>query len=478
MGVTSDKLKYPSYIALSVLGLLLVTAFIYYKERLLFADASFIAFNIINYKSMGIQEHRYGSFITQVVPYFGSLLRLPIKAILMGYAVSFNLFYFLVAAVLVFGLKQYRLAILMAFYYFLFVSDSYFWTNNEIHQAVAWMFLFYGLILYTGSKRMNIFMVMPLFILLGFLTVTTHYVVIIPMVFLWVYLWIEKKHWPFSRNISVLLSGLLLVVIGIKYALTPANNYDGTHLHNITHFSFQDIFDSFSTSVVSMFLYRCLTNYWIAIIIFVTGIIALIRARQAALAIWTVASALGYFIIMGITYCDITKDIPLFHIESEWACIGIIVGAPFVFTFLPSVKPRAAMWLLILIFIIRLPYFNSAMPPWRWRTHFKERVLAQMKKKGITKLGLVTNDDLRSRNILDWAVPYEGILLSALNGDKPQPVFLFVDDNGPLTQSEMAGTKTFNLHHGAVPSRDLNPRYFSIDTTHPYQVMTYDELMK
>src|SRR6185369_12630014 len=146
---------------------------------------------------------RYGSFITQMVPYFAQKLHLPIKAILIGYSVSFNLFYLSVASLLVYRYKQYALGILMALYYFLFVTDSYFWTNNEIHQAVGWMFLFFGVTLNMGNKNVKMPVLLPVFSVLAFLAVFTHFVVIIPVVFLWVYFLIEKNNWPFSKNTSV-----------------------------------------------------------------------------------------------------------------------------------------------------------------------------------------------------------------------------------------------------------------------------------
>ena len=153
MDAGQETLKKAAGIALAALAILLTGAIVFFKERVLFADAAYILFNILNYHSFAIQEHRYGSFITQVVPFLGQKLHLPVKFLIIGYGVSFNLFYFTVAAVLVYRYRQYRLAILMAFYYFLLVSQSYFWINNEIQQAVAWMFLLFGATIYT---RVNV----------------------------------------------------------------------------------------------------------------------------------------------------------------------------------------------------------------------------------------------------------------------------------------------------------------------------------
>ena len=68
-----QPLRNVAKIALAALLVLLTGAFVFYKERVLFADTAYILFNILNYHSFSIQEHRYGSFITQLVPYLGQL---------------------------------------------------------------------------------------------------------------------------------------------------------------------------------------------------------------------------------------------------------------------------------------------------------------------------------------------------------------------------------------------------------------------
>ena len=51
--------------AVAVMGLLLLGALFFYKERMRFADASLIAFRIINEHHIVIGEHRYGCLLTQ-----------------------------------------------------------------------------------------------------------------------------------------------------------------------------------------------------------------------------------------------------------------------------------------------------------------------------------------------------------------------------------------------------------------------------
>src|SRR5690606_11941303 len=130
------------YLSLGFIFILLVFSLLFYKERMLFVDPAWIVFNIINKGKLIIAENRYGAFITQIFPYFGSKLGLSLKSILILYSASFYLFYFFTAYIIGFKWKQEVFAILLALYLGVFVSDVFYWPNNEVHQGIAWMFLF------------------------------------------------------------------------------------------------------------------------------------------------------------------------------------------------------------------------------------------------------------------------------------------------------------------------------------------------
>jgi hypothetical protein len=368
----------------------------------------------------------------------------------------------------------------MAFYYFLFVSQSYFWINNEIHQAVAWMFLLLGAMLYYGDKFINNTWLIIGICLLTFLTVFTHFIVIIPLLFLFVYLWLDNRYWPFSKRQSLIPAGIILGVIAAKYVFSVYHpSWDSVHLHGVTHFSFKDVYQSFSKPVVTVFLNRCLNCYWPAVIILAAGLGNLIYTKKWKQASWMVVSVVGYFIIMGLTYSgDDDGKIQLFHIESEWQCLGIILATPFVFSFLPSVKTSAASVVMIIFFFIRLFYIGNEAPLFIWRTQFQEKVLDQMRKKNITKLVLYDNTaDISKKYLLNWGAPYESLFRSAMDGDEPQLVFSFVNPDDRATLSALKPDR-FNTGFGTIPTNTLNTSYFIPDTTHPYEVMAYNEFLK
>ena len=478
MNVAQQSLKNTAKVALAAMVVLFVGAIVFYKERVSFADTSFYFFTVINSKGFCIQHNRFGAFITQLLPLLGLKLHLSLKTLLFSYAISFNMFFLIVACLLVYRYKQYRLAILMSLYYFLFVSASFFWVNDEIHVAIAFMFLFFGVMLHLGNRKVNIFMFLVPFLLLCFLAISTHFIAIIPMFFLWVYFILEKKNWPFSKNSTIGLSCTIILVIIIKSICTPMLPYDKEHFHGLTHISLSDIINVFRTPVVQMFLQRCIVNYWCGAIVFVLGIASLLRKGEKLLAAWTIIACLGYLILMGITYANLDNNVFLFHIETEWTSLAIIVSTPFVFSFLPGLKTSIAGCLLTGIFVVRIVYILSFLSPFTLRNEMKEQILSQMRKKGITKLALYNDPHLMSVAILDWALPFESILLSSTDADKPQLTFLFVNPDDKQTIEELNNPKDFYHAWMMFPYKDLNKQYFNIDTTKPYQIMTYAEFLK
>jgi hypothetical protein len=295
-----------------------------------------------------------------------------------------------------------------------------------------------------------------------------------------VYFIVEQKKLPFSRNTTISFSCIIALIILFKIVSASSHtSYDSEPLHGITHFSIKDILQTFSTPVIKIFLYRCLVNYWVAFIIFIAGLISLWKNKQPELAFWSIISFFGYLIIMGLAYGHYDKNFRLAHIESEWLSLGIIMGTPFVFSFLPKLNPKHAACILIVVFAVRFGYISAAYPAFHWRIQFEEHVLTQMKQKGINKLAMYDDDTtINNKWILSWAFPFESMLATAMNSDTLQRTFAFINRDEKQTIADLTNPKNTYLVFSMMQPGSINNRYFNIDTTTPYRVMEYKELMR
>lgn len=476
MTTSNAALQYGAKVAVWVMVGLLVLSGIFYKEKILFGDGSYMLFNIINKSNFDIQWGRYGSAVSQVLPYLAVKMGLPIGIVGLLYAVGFNGFYLLVTAIC-YWCKQYTLAILAALYFTLFFSDSFYWVS-EVPIAVGFLFITFSVLLWCAAHKISLNVVYPVFFLLSFITISTHFVVMIPFVFLWVYYLAGNQNLGFSKKDRIILSLLLIAVVVFRFVTVGGKTGENNHLHNVTHFSIKDIIDSFETPVVITFYHHLVSIYWTTLLVFAVGIYALIKNKRKFLAGWTIVFCIGYIVIMGLTYGDYKGEYALFHIESEWGALSVIMAAGFVFEYLSVYKTKTVVLFLLVIFGVRMGYIYNSAKVFSERNVLKEKLLRKMQEKKTWKLVLYDNKELSTRLILDWAIPEELILTSALNGYRPQYTCRFVRSTDTTILKDPREKEKISFEFATITNSELNARYFSIDSSQPYVMMTYEELMK
>jgi hypothetical protein len=469
------NLKSAAYISFGVFVLMLCGAIYYYKQRMLFADASHIAFSAINEQALQIQQYRFGSFITQMVPVIGAKLGLSLKAIIIAYSASFNVFYLLVAAVLLFGFRAYRFVVLYAMYWVLVTTHAFFWPNNEVHQGIAYMFLLFPALLATGEKKYNFSIPVILLLVVGTTAIFCHPLVLPPFIFLWVYLIAEKTHWPFNKRQTAILSILAMIIVLAKlYVSSKYAGYDSGLLTGVKNLQPVDIIKTFSSPFAKEVYRHVPINYWILPIVIAAGIITLFIKKKFFLAVWTLGCTLVYFILLCLTFGGYIE----FGSEAEIMAGIIIAVAPFVFETLPSIRKEVAIVIVLLIFIQRYKKFHDGS------SHFSERVKClteineKMKSRGLTRLVLVKKEAYGEwRWMVEWGFATESMLLSALNGEKPVRQFIVMTPDE--LQKRLPGKKTdVIVCFETWPVEKLDPRYFPIDTSRPYTVLSYEEFIK
>jgi hypothetical protein len=469
-------LKAGARVAVWVMVGLLVLSAIFYREKVLFGDGSYLLFNIINKSKVEIQWGRYGSIVSQLLPYLAVKLSLPIRIVGLLYAMGFSAFYLLSVAIC-YWCRQYALAILAALYFTLFFSDSFYWVS-EVPQAVGFLFITLSVLLWSGERKVSVIVIYPVFFLLSFLTISTHFVVIIPFVFLWVYYLMGTQNLGFSKQRTIVLSLLLIAVVIFRFVTVGGKSGENSHLHNVTHFSIKDILFSFVSPVVTTFYNHLLTIYWPILFVFAAGMYAMVKKNGKHIAGWTILTCVGYIIIIGLTYGDHKGVFALFHIESEWGALSVIMAAAFVFEYLSQLKTKTVVVLLLAIFGVRMGYIYKSARVFGDRNEIKNVLVRKMKEKGYSKVALYENKKLSDQLILDWTLPEELMLGSAMNGDRPQLTCRFVRtaDTATLKDPNMSDRVSFDFAN--IPNSELNAHYFAIDTSTPYVLLTYEALMK
>ena len=473
----NKTLRYAAYTAFAGMILLLAGSCVWYRERILFADCAYKMYDIIHSRQYSVSENRWGCIITQVLPLAALKMHLPLRWVIILFSINFNLFYAIISAVLTFWFRTYRLAVLMAAFYFLFVSASFFWPNNELNQANAWMFLFWGILLW-GHNRLHMAIYLPLLAITAWLAIFTHLVCLIPFSFIAVFLAATPGQLPLQRRQYIPLLSILVAIIVWRITLSSSENtYDAAHLKGLRTLSPQSVAAAVSTPVVHSFLQRCWESYWVCILIFAGSIFIAVRQRCWQALALTLAGTAGYLLLMGIIYYDLDANTLLFHIESEWTSLAIIIGMPAIYLLLPRVRPSYAIAAIAGILAIRCGQILQRKESFTKHTELIAAATRQMKKRQISKLEILSDETLRKDLMLTWAVAEESILLSGMEKERTTLTCSVIDHEDPGTRTVTTDAGAVRLAFGNDSPRSLNNEYFNFDSTRVYRVMSFSELM-
>jgi len=448
--------------------LLLGGAFYFNEERVLFCDASYILVRILNTGWFQIQEYRYGSAITQAFPYIGMKLGLPLKTIVVLYSISFNIFYL---AVVIWLLRcgERSLAILMSFYFLLLVSDTYFWTNNEIHQAVAWMFLMFSGMFWMKRNGFHPMLQITVFSVLAFFTLFTHPLILMSFVFLWVFYISQASLWPFSTKWTIGFSAIVIAIIAIRFWVSLSFSkygYDADKMQGALHFSSSALLHIFSSPMAKEFGRRLLTSYYLLPLLTAWGFIEAWRQKKFLPLAISAGAVLAYFIIMCLTFPEFIT----YYSESEWATLTLIATAPFVFYVVPRIKARYLSLLLAIVFIIRLGYILNSAPAFTKRKEWIEGNLQTMREENISK-GMIHGNEQTKKILLqnNWSQPSESLIASALHGDRPTLTFVVDSPQNLVKRMPLQREMISDFETGYFEK--FNPRYLQFDTSSQYRLL-------
>lgn len=470
----------PAYI-ISILTLLALLAgsLVWYKQRMLFVDPCWLTYKNINQQTIHIAEHRYGAFITQMVPLIGSKTGLSLRAILMAYSASFYVFYLAVALIAGY-LRQYWLAILLACYFTFIVSDVYFWPNNEVHQGVVWMILFLALFLhYLEKDRYPVFIGL-LFPVLMLLAIFSHFIVIIPFTFLWLYIILERRRTLTRRQVIVtgICSLCIVLLFIVKYKLGNSGWYDAGKLEPIKKMGLDTIVASFTTDHAKRMFPLFFQSYWILVLVLIAGLIALAVTKKYRQLLLLTGYVVGYFSLICLTYPGPWGKELLFYMESEWMALAVIAATPFVMEVLPRLKPAVVAGIVAGIFLVRLCYIGQAYTFFNDRYACLEKITERLHEQKISKAVMML-DEKRANElfIMDWGLPIESIMLSSLKNYDPQVTFKLLKD----PEIRPLPADSFYSCFSIKPISEMDRRYYRLDTSSQYTVLQHswlDSLLK
>lgn len=460
-----------------VMLLLTIWSVITFKQRMLFVDPAWITFNIINHHTFAFAEHRFGAFITQIVPLAGVYFGCSLKTILLLYSLSFYLFYLSTVLVLGLVLKQKPLALLLVVYLTLFVSDGYYWPNNEVHQGITWMLLFIGMSQYRFKRKISLGFGYALSVVFLVLAVSCHLLVALPLLFLWYYVHRDSRIKELLRDGKFVSTTILILLLLLgKYQLSRNGWYDAAKLESVEHLSWERVAGIFHSGQLVSFGRLLLQNYWLALIVFGASLLSLLRMKRYFVLLFWLLYLMAYVALVCLIFPDGYARPMQFYMESEWAALAIILVAPLVFSFCKPKSRTFIVFILAAFFCIRLVYIFCSFSYFDARFQRLVRLADVLQHKNIQKAVIIESQQQSEADfIMAWGLPVESMMLSEIQGRPVQTTFTIMAAKPDVL---MSATDSFYAPFDKKPTTVLNRQYFHLNTTQRYQVLSVEDRWK
>ncbi len=398
---------------------LLVVTLIYFKERVLYVDSAFYAFNFINNEFPAAEHSRYSLYIYQLIPWIALKLGFPISIVLRLYSFSHVFIHALFFLILI-KLKQPKLAILVTIIQFISYRECFFLTVNETALSLSFTLLYIGIInSFKNAPVIISFTVLFLCVLFSFYS---HPMSIVVISFAIGYFIVDnfenKTKFNLKSNLSIAVLAFLLAFI-VKKLFSESTGYENNlydqlknfkaivgNINNIypTHF----FFDSFKWQSYFMKM------YWIPSIVFVVMIGYYALKKQWLKLIYYFLSVLGLWILTAIIFNQGDGNIFMEKNFTPWVFITLL---PLFFVFDDTWMNKHGFYACVLLLFIGLYSFygiSNYLPIFQKRVYLLDELITIKNPNSQPKL-LVHDSTINHEEWLGtWALPYESILLSKI----------------------------------------------------------------
>jgi hypothetical protein len=443
--------------------LLLAMAMLFYKERILFLDASFVLFHIIREGTFCIQVYRFGDAIMQLLPVLSFKAGLPLKDLIMSFSVSPVLIGFGAYVICGSVLKEYRFALVILLTNILFAADTFYWPISQIPQGIAFLMLVLSLL---NGKTVNEIrftkwsLIAALLILLAFFHPLMSVIILFTLCFFWL-----SGNSVFDRKTLVYIAAIFFISLAVKLFFFNAS-YDRYSLSGLKNFVrlYPDYLHLYSNERL---LHNCLTKYCWLPVIFIGIAVFYVRTAQWKKLVFIPAAVLGYILLINVTYP--TAETPGFYIENLYLPVALFLALPLLFDVLPAIRiHRMALPVLLLIMVTGCARIYTTHTAYTARLQWERDFL---KQNGDRKT--VAPATMPGARVLQmtWGTCYEFLLLSVAEQGKPASII--IDDQPAKYEFATTEKKVLVVNWDRFPYTAVNNKYFHFtDTTTVYQVDT------
>ncbi len=434
--------------------IMLILSILFYKERGILLDSAYDLFHLLR-GEFDVNVVRFAGILPKLPPYFAIKEGLPLNTVLISYSVANVAYYFALYVICGGVLKRYDVAIGILLCNILFVTECFYYMPSELPQGLAFLLFTIACIPELGKTKALHWVVVPLCAIgCAFFHPLMLFAVGYAIVF-----FLLRKGTGMDRRMLYLFACVFVVFILLKMFVIRSQ-YEQQTMGVLGNFV--RLFPNyFAIHANKAFFIHCFTRYyWMPLVCAGTATVY-VRNKEWKRLVFFGVSVLGYIAIVNVSYPYINT--PTFYIENLYLPLGLFLTLPFIYDLLPVLVSRQ-----IAVPVVAAIIVTGCVRIYIAHNIFTERLTVErelIKQYGDKKIIISSKHVPLDILQMTWGAPYEFLLLSVSDGDKPASII--IDDKPIFRTTER--TKTLIVNWNMYTYDEVNPRYFHFaDTTTGY----------
>ena len=392
-----------------VLLVSLIFALLFYKERVIAIDTSYYLFTILKNKGFAVQHQRFVSVLWQWVIVTCAKLGLSLKSVTLIFSTVFILLQFVIFWVINNVLQKPKQALAYILFLTLIASHSFYYIVSELPLGIAFLFMLWAIIEKVYDNKTN----SMLYIIIGLVLIVTvvyaHPLLVIPLIFLLLFLMLGQQ--GVSKLLLISVGAVLLCAILKMFVFT--GKYDNSSMGNLKNFVY--LFPDYIRTQANKNFARYLLHdyYFLPLLYFISAYFYLKTKHFLKLALMT-TSLIVFTVLVNVTYHGGGNQ---FYFENQYLILCVFVIVPFISDTLPELVKRSSRLAIALPILIVSAFFLRVYNTKSFYSDMlneKRSILENMQGDKNSRV-LILPDQISATSYLDpWSHAYEYWLLSTL----------------------------------------------------------------
>lgn len=454
---------YFRWLGYAIWFIMAVMSIVFYKERATFMDGGFQLFELINSEEFGIYHYRLSNPLTQILALAAIKMNLSLKMVMIAYSVNFILFFALIYHFITGWCKNDFLGWTQIAFFTLLTTDSFYFLTPEFYQGMSLLLLWFAMILRFDFQKKWLF---PTLLLLLIPIIFDHLLLSAFFVFLWSFFYL---HEPKLRRLEYwfLAAGMLGIFVIHQEFFTSW--YDAMKTKNFKT-NLETYFPNFQSIPAHLiFLKKCVTTYYffpIALLVLSIGYISsfftnLKSKFERFFPLLKLGLVLGfcasYLLIIHIG----DPNTPyIFYAEVNYIGLAIPITIALFFDFVPRIKAKQNVLLISLAFIMLIRLGTISMTHNKFEARH-DWMRHELHISNSNRLIIKAEDAPQDIYIQDWSIPYESLLITAIEGPEKAKSLLIATEE-KLYKDFLEEEDLLLEVMRQTDLEDLNKRYFDL----------------